>query len=116
MSFAHSKFVGVLGTTVNVRPPKQVQRHLHPEEITRLKQAYESGGTLRDLASEFQIHRTAASELLQRSGIARRRRGLSEPNAHTAVNFYRAGKSTATIGKLLGLSYDTVRQRLIRRA
>jgi DNA-binding CsgD family transcriptional regulator len=98
---------------VNVRTPKQVQHRLRPAEIEQLKQAYESGATLRDLARGFQINRGTAAELLEREGLTRRGKGPSESDVQEAITLYEAGLSTAKIGQSLGFSADTIRNRLV---
>jgi hypothetical protein len=99
---------------VNARSPKQHQRRLTAPEIQKLKLAYKSGATLRDLAKEFQIHRTTAAEVLERAGIARRGNGPSDSEVREAIRLYGEGKSTAVIGVSLGFSADTIRQHLLR--
>jgi hypothetical protein len=77
---------------VNLRTSKQFQNRLEPAEIHLLKQAYRSGATLRDLARDFEIHRTTAMELLERAGIARRGKGPSESEVLRAIHLYREGR------------------------
>jgi len=101
------------GEEIKVRTPKQVQRRLDAPEIERLKGAYQSGATLRDLAEEFHIHRHTAADLLERVGISRRGEGLSDSQFRQAIQLYGEGKSTATIGKTIGFNAETIRQRLL---
>jgi DNA-binding CsgD family transcriptional regulator len=99
-------------TKVNARAQKQPQHRLTPEETERLKRTYEAGATLRDLAREFQIHRTTAADLLERSGVFRRVKGPSEVQMSEAIRMYLAGQSAARIGQALGFAADTIRYRL----
>jgi len=99
---------------LDVRPPKQAQRRLSLGEIDRLKRSYQAGVTLKNLAHDFDIHRTTAAELLKRAGIPRRRKGLSDDQLEQAIRKYEAGDSTATIGASLGFSAETVRTTLMR--
>lgn len=98
---------------VDLRTPKQLQHRLETSEIQRLEQAYESGATLRELAREFQIHRTTAADLLERAGIARRGKGPCDSELQRAIRLYRKGHSTARIGEVLGFSAETIRQQLL---
>jgi hypothetical protein len=98
---------------VNLRTPKQIQNRLEPPEIHLLQQAYKSGATLRDLARDFQIHRTTAAELLVRAGIARRGKGPSDSDIQQAISLYIDGQSTAAIGRTLGFSAETIRHSLL---
>jgi hypothetical protein len=98
---------------VNLRTSKQVQHRLEPTEVDRLKRAYGSGATLRELAQEFRIHRHTAADLLERVGVARRGKGPKAKEMNRAIRMYEAGESTATVGQRLGYAADTIRNRLL---
>jgi hypothetical protein len=98
---------------VNLRTSKQVQHRLEPTGLDRLKRAYESGATLRELAQEFRIHRETAADLLERVGVARRGKGPTAKEMNRAIRLYQAGDSTATIGQRLGYAADTIRNGLL---
>jgi len=83
------------------------------DEIDELKRAYESRATLRELAQEFRIHRGTAADLLERVGVARRRKGPTAKEMKRAIRMHEAGESTATIGQRLGYAADTIRNRLL---
>jgi hypothetical protein len=98
---------------VNVRAPKQFQHRHGPNDIERLKRAYESRATLRQLAHDFRIHRGTVADLLERSDVVRRRTGPTDDQVSEAIRMYEAGQSTTTIGERLGFAAETIRQRLI---
>jgi hypothetical protein len=98
---------------INLRTYKQFQHRLDPAEVNRLRRAYKSGATLKDLARDFQIHRTTAAELLERARTPRRGKGPSDSEVQRAIQLYGDGNSTAVIGRSLGFSAETIRQRLI---
>jgi len=98
---------------VTVRTQKQAQHRLEPPEIDRLRRAYKSGATVRELAQDFRIHRTTAMDLLERAGVPRRGKGPADSELQRAVRLYREGQSTARIGKALGFSAETIRQHLL---
>jgi hypothetical protein len=98
---------------VNVPTQKQAQHRLEPPEIDRLGRAYESGATVRELAQDFRIHRTTAMDLLERAGVPRRGKGLSDSKLQRAIRLYREGQSTARIGEALGFSAEMIRQHLL---
>jgi DNA-binding CsgD family transcriptional regulator len=99
--------------SVNVRTRKQIQHRLDSPQAHRLRQAYKSGATLKELARDFNINRHTAADLLERGGIPRRGKGPSDFEVGKAIQLYDEGKSTAAIGELLGFSAETIRHRLI---
>lgn len=88
--------------------PKQPQRRLGPEEVDELVAAYRSGATLREVASQFEVHRTTASKHLERRSVRRRRRSLEPVERAEAIRLYEAGLSVAEVGKRLGFDGGTI--------
>jgi DNA-binding CsgD family transcriptional regulator len=69
---------------------------------------YQTGATVNELAQEFRIHRSTASSLLARNGIARRGRPLSHAQIDEALELYATGKSLASVGEELGCDPSTI--------
>jgi hypothetical protein len=55
--------------------PRQRQVHLSKKDQAILVSAYLAGGTVRSLASTYQLHRGTASEILSRHGVTNRPHG-----------------------------------------
>jgi hypothetical protein len=55
-------------------PPRilQTQRRLSAEQVDQLVAAYQAGKTVRELASQFDLHRTTVLAHLERQGVSRR--------------------------------------------
>jgi hypothetical protein len=90
-----------------VRPPKQIQCRLSPDQVTDLVQRYQAGELLHELATEFGVHRETASRHLKRRGVDSRYR-LLEPNLDEARRLYEAGWSLARVGDHFAINASTV--------
>jgi len=93
----------------------QIQRRLSTSESEELCRAYQSGKTIRELTSQFGIHKTTVTAVLDRAGIDRRIRTISPEEVVQAEVLYAEGFSTASIGSRLGFSAETIRSNLTRR-
>jgi hypothetical protein len=89
-------------------PPRQKQMRLSPELAAELVEAYQAGALVRDLASQFGIHRATASALLVRQGVELRSRGLNPEQVVEACQLYRDGWSLARLGAKFGVDDTTV--------
>lgn len=85
---------------------------LSAADVEALVQAYQSGATVHQLATQFKIHPTTASQHLHRQRVTLRRRGLDEEQCQNAVRLYREGNSLARVGAEVGADAETVRQAL----
>ncbi len=94
--------------------PKQSQTRLDPRQINDLILAYQSGNTVKDLAVQFQIHRTTVSKILERRGVPRRSCPPTPEQIDQAVKAYQAGSSSKMIGDLLSVDASTVWRTLRR--
>jgi ribosomal protein S13 len=92
----------------------QTQRRLPASESEALCAAYRNGRTIRALSAQFGIHRTTVTAILERAGIDRRIRTISDEEVERATELYDEGFSTAIIGNRLGFSAETVRSHLMR--
>lgn len=63
---------------------------------------------MKELASEFGIHRATVSSHLTEHGVPIRRRGLDPEQAAEAVLLYEEGWSSVRLGRRFGVSADTV--------
>jgi transposase-like protein len=97
-----------------VRPPKQHQRRLPPEEAEELVAAYLAGATALTLAGKNSIHRTTVLALLERHQVSRRGRVLTPNHIERAVSSYASGRSCSSIGKELQVNPETIRQALLK--
>lgn len=67
---------------------------------------------IHELAKEFKIHRVTVSKHLERAGVTKRPRSMSEVQIDEAVQDYAAGRSLEKIGNLLGFDSTTVLKEL----
>jgi DNA-binding CsgD family transcriptional regulator len=70
---------------------------------------------MKELGSEFGIHRTTVSSHLTEQGVPTRRRGLDQEQTAEALQLYEQGWSSARLGDRFDVSADTVLT-LLRRA
>jgi hypothetical protein len=63
---------------------------------------------MKELASEFGIHRTTVSTHLTEHGVPVRGGGLNQEQAAEAVRLYEAGWSSGRLGEKFDVSADTV--------
>jgi transposase-like protein len=95
------------------RPPKQAQRRLDPEGIARLVAAYEAGGRVKRLATEFGIHRDTVHNILKREGVLRQP-GIQPEDLPEAIRLYHDGWSLARLAAEYDVSPSTVTNTLRR--
>jgi DNA-binding transcriptional regulator LsrR (DeoR family) len=81
---------------------------LSTDQIAELVEGYRSGKTMKELASEFGIHRTTVSSLLNEQAVAVRRGGLNQQQAAEAVRLYEQGWSSGRLAEKFGVSADTI--------
>jgi DNA-binding CsgD family transcriptional regulator len=94
-------------------PKYRTMRHLRPEELDQLVQAYQSGATVHELAAQFGINRFTVGEHLQRRGIDTKPSGLHPDDVPAAVKLYESGWSLLRIAEKFNTSGNTVRARLL---
>lgn len=91
------------------------QRRLSGGEIADLVGTYQPGMTMKELASEFGLHRTTVSSHLAEQGVPVRRGGLDQEQVAEAVRRYEEGWSSGRLAERFGVSADTVLS-VLRRA
>ena len=94
---------------------KQSHARLDLKQIEDLIVAYQSGSTIKELTTQFKVHHTTVSNVLERCGVPRRNRPLTPEQIEHAIMAYRAGSSSKMIGDLLDVDGSTI-SRTLRRA
>ena len=87
---------------------KQRQRRLPAPQAAELTASYQAGATLRDVASQFGVHRETAAGILERHGVARRNQPLSADQIAEAMTLYQEGLSLAAVGEHFGVHASTI--------
>jgi len=83
--------------------------------VAALVAEYQAGEGMKVLAARYGIHRHSVREHLDRAGVDRRPRRLSEEDIDAATAMYEAGSSLSKIGAHFGCDPTTVRRGLRRR-
>jgi lambda repressor-like predicted transcriptional regulator len=96
-----------------IRPPKQDQKRLSPDEVADLVAAHRAGVGVKKLATQFAIHRDTVHNILTREG-ALRRRGIPSEDLPDVIRLYGAGWSLAQLAAKFGVSPSTVTNTLRR--
>jgi lambda repressor-like predicted transcriptional regulator len=78
---------------------RQPQHKLTESEVAELLAAYRRGTVVRDLASQFLVHRATVTALLRRNGEELRRTGLTTEEIADAARLYAEGWSVARLGQ-----------------
>lgn len=74
---------------------------------------YQAGQTMKEIAARHDVHRVTVSEVLDRSGAAKRPRGMNSTQVSLAARLYESGESLAAVGAKLGFNATTVRTAFI---
>jgi transposase-like protein len=92
------------------------QRRLSPADVDDLIATYRAGATIRHLAAEFGIHRTAVAAHLDRHQIPRHRERTAweRGTLEEAAELYASGLSLADVADQFGIDAQTVANRLRR--
>ncbi|HHW51416.1 MAG TPA: helix-turn-helix domain-containing protein [Pseudoclavibacter sp.] len=75
---------------------------------------YQAGQTMKQIAAKHGIHRVTVSEVLDRTGTAKRPKGMSQSQVDMAARLYESGLSLARVGAQLGFDAATIRTMLLR--
>jgi lambda repressor-like predicted transcriptional regulator len=89
------------------RPPKQARKRLDVEGVAELVRAYKAGGRVKNLASQFGVHRDTVHNILKRQGVLRRP-GIQPNDLIEATRLYEAGWSLARLAAEFDLSPSTI--------
>ena len=71
-----------------------------------------AGGTVYDLAREFDCHRVTISAVLKRRGVTLRRLSPSDEQVAEMIRLYESGLSLSNVGEHLGFTATTVLHRI----
>lgn len=100
------------------RPEKPLPdraRKLLPRELEQVKEQYQKGVAVQQLAEQLGVDRETIRRNLRDAGLPPRSRGLTDEQIDEAVRLYEAGQSLARIGNRFGVDAHTVRRRLLDR-
>lgn len=87
---------------------RQEQRILSDEEITKIIIGYSNGLTMKQLANQFNCHRTTISQKLKVTGITIRMRSPTKEQVNKIITLYESGLSLENIGKIFNMSATTI--------
>ena len=73
---------------------------------------YSDGTPIHELAKKYGVHRATISGHLDRAGVSRRQRSMSQAQIDEAIQDYAVGQSLEKIGKRLGFDSTTVLKEL----
>lgn len=68
---------------------------------------------MKEIAARHSIHRVTVSEVLERTGTAKRPRDMNSTQVSLAARLYESVESLATVGAKLGFNATTVRTSLM---
>ena len=92
----------------NVEP----QHRLTDDEVCRLVDGYKNGGTVYELAEQFDLNRETVANQLKQAGVAMRN-VIRDDEIAKAIELFEDGLSANLIGKRLGRDPKTVRKLLV---
>ena len=96
-------------------PIRQRQRRLTDAQALILRDRYDEGATVYELAKEFGIRRAAVSERLKKAGVSMRCQPPRNVLINSMAGLYESGLSLAEVGARTGISPGTVRRYLFIR-
>ncbi|MFL6136695.1 MAG: helix-turn-helix domain-containing protein [Frankiaceae bacterium] len=92
----------------------KLEQRLSAEALTDLIAQHRAGESTRALAQAYGLSKSGVLHLLDRHGITRRYRVLSQGQVEEAQRLYEAGQSLARLGATFGCSPNTIRRALMR--
>jgi hypothetical protein len=93
--------------------PRQAQVRLDPLQADALAATYKEGGTIKQLAGKYGVHRVTVTAMLRHLGVERRRVGLTDAQAVEACRLYPDGWSLARLAERYDVDDMTVRRYLL---
>ncbi|WP_454173149.1 hypothetical protein [Microbacterium maritypicum] len=97
---------------LSARRERKPQPHISEARADQIVEAYMAGGTVYDLAREFDCHRVTISAVLKRRGVTLRRLSPSDEQVSEMIRLYESGLSLSKVGERLGFNATTVLHRL----
>jgi AraC-like DNA-binding protein len=92
---------------------RQSQHRLDGAAIAQLVDRYLGGSAIKELAGEFDVHRTTITTVLRREQVELRQAGLNASQLEKARTLYRNGWSVARLGDEFGVDGTTVWRHLV---
>jgi AraC-like DNA-binding protein len=96
--------------TLSERPAKQAQKRLDADGVALIA-AYQAGGRVKKLATQFVIHRDTVHNILERQGVLRPQ-GLRADELLEAIHLYQDGWSLGRLATEFDVSPSTVNRAL----
>lgn len=93
-------------------PLRQRQTRLTEEQVVAMAARYAEGATVRQLAVEFDCHRTTVALRLKERGSEMRNRPATPEEVAHFIALYRSGLSLVKVAEKTGFSEKTVMNRL----
>lgn len=97
-----------------ISPPHKVAHRLTGAIVAEMVESYRAGRSSNDLARAHDVSKQSVLRLLQKQGVERRRRGLSDDQVADAVRLYEAGLSVAAVAECVGAVPSTTYRTLQR--
>ena len=97
---------------LSARRERKPQPRISEARADQIVEAYMAGGTVYDLAREFDCHRVTISAVLKRRGATLRRLPPSDEQVSEMIRLYESGLSLSKVGERLGFNATTVLHRL----
>ncbi len=97
-----------------VSKPRLPQRRLTPPEIHQLLAEYQSGDSMKTLATRWGVHRTTVAGHLRRGDVHLRRQGVPDDDLAEAARLYGEGWSCLRLADRYDCAGETIRQALIQ--
>lgn len=94
--------------------PAERSKRLTSLEKADIVAAYQAGCSSNDLAREYKVSRNAVTAALEREGVSRRYKLLSDEDVKRASTLYVQGGSTASVAAEFGVNSTTMRTALLR--
>ena len=102
-------------TPEQAKPARNIQRRLPRHTIDQLIQTYREGATTLELATRYDISKTAVLNLLSREDVTRRHQPLTDADIDHLENLYLAGHSLASCSRLTGTPASTIKDAIHKR-
>ncbi|SIT93159.1 hypothetical protein SAMN05880579_2944 [Microbacterium sp. RU1D] len=104
----------VAGNSPSEHPARLLRRRLSHTLVAEILEKYQSGATTPSLCTEYSLSKGGLLELLRDEGAQLRCQPLTDVQVREATALYSNGKSLAAIADHFGVSYNGVRQALVR--
>ena len=94
---------------------RQSQTRLSVSNRAEMLDGYAAGVPVRELATQFNVHRGTVREIARQAGLAARQPELHDAIRQDAAQFYANGLTLAQVATQLGISNEAVRSAVIAR-